>query len=91
MYKKSAVVPDPTSCFWGPYVVPKTFPLTQGDGGIFFMGYTGILGCHPRFLRFFFVAGKYDKQQLISTCFPARPPPWSYLPTHSTGQSEGSI
>ena len=25
--------------------------LTQGDGGNFSLGYTGIFGCHPRFLR----------------------------------------
>ena len=100
MYKSA--VPDPTTCFWGPHVVPKTFPhtrgrwkifpglhgdiwksspvftkfavctkvlfltlqavsgvpmwfqkhsLTQGDGGNLSPGYTGIFGCHPRFLR----------------------------------------
>ena len=33
MYKSA--VPDPTSCFWCPHVVPKTFPHTRGRWKIF--------------------------------------------------------
>ena len=56
MYKSA--VPDPTSCFWGPHVVPKTFPHTRGRWK-FFTGLHGDIWMpSPVFTKF---AGKYTK------------------------------
>ena len=57
MYKSA--VPDPTSCFWGPHVVPQTFPHTRGRRKIFPGLHGDILMPSPVFTKFA-VPGMYQ-------------------------------